>query len=221
MLPLAPGLERPSTVLCLGAHSDDIEIGCGGSMLELLSRHAEVNVVWVVFGCDQTREAEARSSSARFLTRALDHRVVVHHFRDGYFPFVGGEIKEMFEGLKREASPDLIFTHSRNDRHQDHRVISDLTWQTFRDHLILEYEIPKYDGDLGRPNCYVPLSGSHCQSKIQHLLTAFLSQREKPWFTEDTFRALMRLRGVECGAPSGFAEAFYAHKFVIGTPSSR
>jgi LmbE family N-acetylglucosaminyl deacetylase len=183
----------------------------------MLSAHASLTVVWVVFGCDRTREHEARASSALFLKESREHRLIVHSFRDGFFPFQGSEIKETFEALKLDVSPDLIFTHRRDDRHQDHRVVADLTWQTFRDHVILEYEIPKYDGDLGRPNCYVPLSASLCQAKVEHLLATFASQREKHWFSEETFRGLMRLRGIECGAPSGYAEAFYVHKFVMAT----
>jgi LmbE family N-acetylglucosaminyl deacetylase len=206
------------TILCLGAHSDDIEIGCGGTILHLLSAYAPIRVVWVVFSAEGVREREARSSAARFLAEADSHRVVTYNFRDGFFPFEGAKIKETFEEVVRNVAPDMIFTPSRDDRHQDHRLISDVTWQTFRDHLILEYEVPKYDGDLGRPNCYVPLSASHCQGKIAHLMDVFGSQRGKGWFTEETFRGLMRLRGIECAAASGWAEAFTARKFVIGEP---
>jgi LmbE family N-acetylglucosaminyl deacetylase len=212
------GTGHARTILCLGAHSDDIEIGCGGTMLRLLSAYAPVRVIWVVFSAEGVREREARSSAARFLAEADTHQVVINNFRDGFFPFEGAKIKEVFEEVVRNVAPDLIFTHSRDDCHQDHHLISDLTWQTFRDHLILEYEVPKYDGDLGRPNCYVPLSESHCQGKIEHLLEVFGSQRGKSWFTEETFRGLMRLRGIECTAASGCAEAFYARKLVIGTP---
>jgi LmbE family N-acetylglucosaminyl deacetylase len=219
MLPLLFGdTGQPRTILCLGAHSDDIEIGCGGTILRLLSTYSPVRVVWVVFGAEGIREREARSSATRFLAKAYAHEVIVTNVRDGFFPYEGAKIKEFFEEVVRGFVPDVIFTHSRDDRHQDHRFISDLTWQTFRDHLILEYEIPKYDGDLGRPNCYVPLSASHCQGKIVHLLEVFGSQRGKGWFTEETFRGLMRLRGIECAAASGCAEAFYARKLVIGTP---
>ena len=220
MLPLLlGGTGQPRTILCLGAHSDDIEIGCGGTILGLLSADSPVTVIWVIFSANGIREREARSSGTRLLAKAHKHQVIINNFRDGFFPFEGAAIKQVFEESVRELSPDLIFTHSREDRHQDHRCISDLTWQTFRDHLILEYEVPKYDGDLGHPNCYVPLSESHCRGKTEHLLEVFESQREKRWFTEDTFRALMRLRGIECGSPTGFAEAFYAHKLRIGIPS--
>ncbi|NNG16472.1 MAG: PIG-L family deacetylase [Gemmatimonadales bacterium] len=220
MLSLAfDGTRHSRTILCLGAHSDDIEIGCGGTILRLLSAYAPVRVVWVVFSAEGVREREARSSAARFLAEADTHHVVINTFRDGFFPFEGAKIKDVFEEVVRNVEPDVIFTHSRDDRHQDHRLISDLTWQTFRDHLILEYEVPKYDGDLGRPNCYVPLSASHCKGKIAHLMDIFGSQRGKGWFTEETFRGLMRLRGIECASASGWAEAFTARKLVIGIPS--
>ena len=217
MLPLVPFRGRPfQSILCLGAHADDIEIGCGGTIQRMLDERP-IRLHWVVFSGDETRADEAHTSAVAYLERSPEGRVAISSFRDGFFPFQGDQIKQTFEELKRDISPDLIFTHHRGDRHQDHRVISDLTWQTFRDHLILEYEIPKYDGDMGHPNCYVALSQSQCQLKVQRLLTVFASQRDKPWFTEETFRGLMRLRGIESGAPSGYAEAFYAHKFVIGS----
>ena len=218
MLPLglARGPDAPLRVLCLGAHSDDIEIGCGGTVLKLVSvRPATFH--WVVFSADAEREREARHSATLFLASTCRHQVVVKRFRDGFFPYVGAEIKEYFEELKHEVSPDVIFTHYRADRHQDHRLISDLTWNTFRDHLILEYELPKYDGDLGSPNCYVPLDEAACRRKMEYLVAAFQSQLGKRWFSADTFRALMRIRGIETGAPGGYAEAFYAHKLVVDT----
>jgi LmbE family N-acetylglucosaminyl deacetylase len=219
MLPFAlSGITQPRRILCLGAHSDDIEIGCGGTVLALLEGHASLEIQWVVCSADGIREHEARASADRFLNTAAAYRIVIEHFRDGFFPFEGARIKEFFEDTVREFAPDVIFTHHSDDRHQDHRLISDLTWQTFRDHLILEYEVPKYDGDLGRPNCFVPLSESHSGEKIRHLLESFGSQRGKRWFTEETFRGLMRLRGIECAAASGLAEAFYARKLMIGTP---
>ena len=153
-----------------------------------------------------------RRSAALFAGAAAQTTVVVKEFRDGFFPYAGAEIKDFFEALKREVVPDIIFTHYRGDQHQDHRLVSELTWNTFRDHLILEYEVPKYDGDLGRPNWYVPLDERTCRTKTRNLLDAFASQRDRRWFSEETFRALMRLRGVECAAPEGYAEAFYAHK---------
>jgi len=219
-LDLAPGVDAPLRLLCLGAHSDDIEIGCGGTVLTLLSARPQAIFHWVVFSADAEREREARHSASLFLSSGCQHQVVVKRFRDGFFPYVGAELKEYFEELKRQVSPDVIFTHYRGDRHQDHRLISDLTWNTFRDQLILEYETPKYDGDLGSPNCYVPLEDAACRMKTEYLVAAFQSQLRKRWFTADTFRGLMRIRGIEAGAPAGHAEAFYAHKLVV-SPNHR
>ena len=202
-------------VLCLGAHADDVEIGCGGTVLTLLSRYANADFWWVVFSSTPEREREARRSAALFLKSAKRKTVVVKNFRQSYFPYVGAVIKDLFEDLKRQTSPDLILTHYRHDRHQDHRVISDLTWNTFRNHPILEYEIPKYDGDLGAPNCFVPLDSSAYRRKVRYLDAAFGTQRTKHWFSEDTFLGLMRLRGMECCARTGYAEAFYGRKLVI------
>jgi LmbE family N-acetylglucosaminyl deacetylase len=203
------------SVLCLGAHADDIEIGCGGTLRALFGSRP-VSCRWVVFsGGGTPREREARASARRFLRAARQATVDVYGFRDGYFPSAYGEIKERFETLKGPRSPDVIFTHYRADRHQDHRVISDLTWNTFRSHFVLEYEVPKYDGDLGRPNLYVPLSRAASRSKVRHLLAAFATQRTKRWFSADTFDGLLRLRGIEAGAPEGFAEAFHAHKALL------
>jgi LmbE family N-acetylglucosaminyl deacetylase len=203
------------SILCLGAHSDDIEIGCGGTVLELLSRHRRVEIHWVVFSADAEREAEARRSSRSFLGRARRATVAVQKFRNGYFPYVGAEIKDYFETLKRRLAPDLIFTHCRDDRHQDHRLLWELTWNTFRNHMILEYEIPKYEGDLGSPNVFVPLTRAHGARKVRYLLRHFASQRDKHWFTPDLFWSVMRLRGMESCAASGYAEAFYARKAVL------
>jgi LmbE family N-acetylglucosaminyl deacetylase len=202
-------------VLCLGAHADDIEIGCGGLILRLIADVSHVEIDWVVFSAPNRRAAEARRSAALFLKGARRARVMLEGFRDGFFPYQGAEIKEKFERLKRRSSPDLVLTHFRDDRHQDHRVLSDLTWNTFRDHWILEYEVPKFDGDLGAPNCFVPLDGDMCARKVQHLRRVFGSQRDKHWFTDETFMALMRLRGMECRAPDGYAEAFYSRKTVL------
>lgn len=206
----------PAKVLCLGAHSDDIEIGCGGTVLQLIAERANIEVTWVVFSSGADREQEARTSAELFLGKT-QHEVVVHRFRDGFFPYDGAGIKEQFEALKKRVSPDLIFTHYRQDRHQDHRTISDLTWNTWRNHLILEYEIPKYDGDLGVPNCFVPLAQDTCERKIRYICETFQTQSNKAWLTDDTFRGLMRLRGVECAAPEKYAEAFYSRKVVWGT----
>jgi LmbE family N-acetylglucosaminyl deacetylase len=206
----------PLRVLCLGSHADDIEIGCGGTILTLLAARRNIECHWVVFsGGRGPREREARKSADLFLDRARRRQVTVHGFRDGFFPYVGGEIKDTFEALAREVAPDIVFTHTRDDRHQDHRLISDLTWNTFRSHLILEYEVPKYDGDLGVPNLFVPLGAAVARAKIRHLRAAFGSQRSKRWFTADTFHGLLRLRGVESGAPEGLAEAFHARKALV------
>ena len=200
-------------VLCLGAHADDIEIGAGGTILRLLRDNPETTVHWVVFSAVGEREVEAKESAARFLEQARARHVVIRDFRDGFFPYQGEVIKQAFEALKGEIAPDLIFTHSSIDAHQDHRLINELTWNTFRRHAILEFEIPKYDGDLGRPNLYVPLPDEICQRKIDHLMSCFLTQAGKHWFTDETFRAMMRLRGVECG--EFYAEAYFSRKLVI------
>jgi LmbE family N-acetylglucosaminyl deacetylase len=204
----------PLKILCLGSHSDDIEIGCGGTILRLLSGNPNLEIVWVVFSSTKEREAEALKSAELFLRQAERKEIIVKDFRDGFFPFDGPKIKEFIEGLKR-VSPDLILTHSRRDAHQDHRQIAELTWNTFRNHLILEYEIPKYDGDLGQPSVFVPLESDVCNRKVDYLMEAFESQRAKRWFQRDTFFALLRLRGMECNAPSGYAEAFYCRKLVL------
>jgi LmbE family N-acetylglucosaminyl deacetylase len=204
----------PLKILCLGSHSDDIEIGCGGTILRLLTSKQEIEVVWVVFGSSNKRDQEARDSAARFLVQAKNKSVVVKNFRDGFFPFEGAQIKDYFEELKA-VSPDLIFTHTRKDAHQDHRLIAELTWNTFRNHLILEYEIPKYDGDMGQPNLFMPLDEEIYEKKVRYIVEAFETQRSKQWFGKDTFLALMRLRGMECVAPSGYAEAFYCRKLVL------
>jgi len=213
--------DAPFRILCVGAHSDDIEIGCGGSILDLLDRHRNVEIDWIVFSGIGKREREARASAKSFLSGARRSRVTVEQFRDGFFPYQGAAIKKIFEAIKSRPSPDLVFTHYRDDRHQDHRVLSDLTWNTFRDHWILEYEIPKYDGDLGAPNCFVPITRRSCTRKIRYLQAAFGTQRDKDWFTHDTFAGLMRLRGMECRAPDGYAEAFYGRKVVLQLPTRR
>ncbi len=202
-------------ILCLGSHSDDIEIGCGGTILKLIKNHSNIIFYWVVFGATEQRKKEAIKSANNFLKGAKVENIIINNFRNGFFPFVGAEIKEYFEQLKGEVSPDLIFTHYRDDRHQDHRLISDLTWNTFRNHLILEYEIPKYDGDLSSPNFFVHLDDSMCHKKVEYLLDAFETERQKQWFTEDTFLSIMRLRGVESSSPSKYAEAFYCRKITL------
>jgi LmbE family N-acetylglucosaminyl deacetylase len=210
--------DRPvEHVLCLGAHCDDLEIGCGGSVLALADSLHPPAFTWVVFSSDPVREAEALRSADTFLRGARDARVIIKKFRDGFLPYEGGLVKEAFEELKGLVSPDLIFTHYRNDLHQDHRVISELTWNTFRDHLILEYEIPKWDGDLGTPNFFVPLDQARARRKVEGILGNFPSQQGKHWFTEDIFWSLLRLRGMECNAPGNHAEAFYCRKVVAAS----
>ena len=201
-------------VLCLGCHPDDIEIGCGGAILRLREQYPSCVFQWVVFSANGVREAEAQRGAELF-AGIQRNSVMLKNFRDGFMPFEGTAVKELFEDLKKLPSPDLIFTHNRKDAHQDHRLVAELTWNTFRDHLILEYEIPKYDGDMGRPSVYVPLEAEVCQKKARYILDTFKSQSSKQWFEESTFLSLMRLRGMECNAPSGYAEAFYSRKLVL------
>jgi LmbE family N-acetylglucosaminyl deacetylase len=203
-------------VLCLGAHCDDLEIGCGGTVLKLAAGENPPAFTWVVFSSDGVREVEALRAVRRLVPRISPTRVIIKKFRDGFLPYEGSLVKEAFEELKALVSPDLVLTHYRNDLHQDHRLVSELTWNTFRDHLILEYEIPKYDGDLGRPNLFVPLDESQCRRKIETILSSFPSQAGKRWFSEELFRSMLRIRGMECNAASGYAEAFYCRKLVVG-----
>ena len=213
-LPLQRDPDAPLKVLCLGAHSDDIEIGCGGTILRLTTLYPKASFHWIVFSAESDeRNGEALVGAGRFLAGAGRKDVVVKRFRESFFPHAGEEIKEYFEALKSAVVPDLVFTHFRFDLHQDHKVISDLTWNTFRGSLILEYEIPKWDGDLGAPNCFVRLTEEILERKIGAICETFASQRAKAWFTADTFRALARLRGIEANAQ--YAEAFYARKFVV------
>jgi LmbE family N-acetylglucosaminyl deacetylase len=207
---------RARHLLCLGAHADDIEIGCGGTILKLLQGEPDLRVTWVVFSAEGSREGEALASADAMLQSVTKRNVIVKQFRDGFFPACFERLKECFEELKATVCPDLVFTHYRGDLHQDHRLVGELTWNTFRDHLILEYEIPKYDGDLGTPNAFVPLDRRLCQRKIQTILASFPSQASRSWFNEDTFYALLRLRGLEANAPSRHAEAFYCRKLVFG-----
>lgn len=210
--------EKPDLaykVLCLGSHSDDIEIGCGGTILKLIKNYPNIVFQWVVFSSSPEREKEAISSAGKFLAGVTEKQIVIKNFRDGFLPFIAIEVKEAFEQIKKEFNPELIFTHYRHDAHQDHRLISELTWNTFRNHLILEYEIPKYDGDLGNPNFYVPLESDLCQQKIKYILDSFPSQKDKQWFTEETFLSIQRIRGIESNAPDKYAEAFYARKMVF------
>ena len=219
MIQLSLPLDGKKTfeILCLGAHSDDIEIGCGGTILRLAEKYPGCALHWVVFSAPGVREQEARHAAGLFTKNAALNGPLIKTFPDGFMPFVGAELKRTFEELKTTVSPDLIFTHYLKDAHQDHRLISELTAQTFRDHLILEYEVPKYDGDMGQPSVFVPLEPHQYQKKVEFLLESFESQRSKHWFQKETFLSLMRLRGMECNAPSGYAEAFYSHKVVLGT----
>jgi LmbE family N-acetylglucosaminyl deacetylase len=203
-------------VLCIGAHSDDIEIGCGGTVLKLINTVKKSEFYWVVLSADGQRKKEAQESASAFLSEARDRHVVIKNYRDGYFPYIGAEIKDYFETLKHEVQPDVIFTHFRGDLHQDHRLVSELTWNSFRDHLILEYEIPKYDGDLNTPNFFVYLDEDEWKAKIGIILDSFKSQIGNQWCTEDAFRAIMRIRGVESNSPSQHAEAFFCRKQVLG-----
>ena len=215
-----PGLFLPQStgplrILCVGAHSDDIEIGCGGTLSQLAQRIPQPEFRWVVLSAAGPRAREAERGARKFLGAASKGAVRLHEFRDGYFPAQFDAIKDAFETLAHEFHPDIVFTHTRDDRHQDHRVVSDLTWNTFRKHLILEYEIPKWDGDLGQPNVYVPLSGNAARLKSKALLDVFGTQRAKDWFSEETFLGLLRLRGIECRAGDGYAEAFHARKVLF------
>ncbi|MEQ1681202.1 MAG: PIG-L deacetylase family protein [Nitrospira sp.] len=218
MIPLlqksTPGSK--CTVLCLGAHSDDIEIGCGGTLLHLLNTYPDAEVVWVVFSANRVRKKEALMSASRFLAGAAKKTIIVKTFRESVFPYCGQSIKRYFEQLKQKVSPDLVFTHYRDDLHQDHRVINQLTWNTFRRQCILEYEIPKYDGDMGIPNFFVSLPDLLAKRKAAYIIQGFPSQHGKQWFSSDTFLALLRLRGIEANGSGRYAEAFYSRKWVVG-----
>jgi LmbE family N-acetylglucosaminyl deacetylase len=216
MLPLELGRSggAPVRLLAIGAHPDDIEIGCCGTILKLLEEDALSAIGWVVLSGKGERADEARASAEAILSGVEEKQLMLRDYRDGFFPYDGGDIKEFFESLK-EFSPDIVLTHQRADLHQDHRVACELTWNTFRDHLILEYEVPKYDGDIGSPNLFVPLGEDLRRRKIDHLMTHFASQRPKRWFKDDLFSGLLRLRGMECNSPTSFAEAFYCRKAML------
>jgi LmbE family N-acetylglucosaminyl deacetylase len=215
-LTLATPADRALRVLCIGAHADDLEIGCGGTILSLAAAQP-VEICWVVLCATGVRKREALRGADLVLKRAKDRTVIVRQFRDGFLPYQGTKVKEFFEALKPKFVPDVILTHSGGDRHQDHRLVSELTWNTYRDHLILEYEIPKYDGDLTTPNVYVPMTEDVLQTKTTLVLSTFQSQRSKHWLTEETLRGLARIRGIECGAGVRFAEAFHLRKSVWAT----
>jgi LmbE family N-acetylglucosaminyl deacetylase len=211
LTPAGPALRR---VLVIGCHPDDPEIGCGATVLALTRERPEIELTWVVLAASGERATEARASAEGFLANASRADVVLHEFRDGFMPYRGEQVKEVFEELKG-VDPDLVLTHARADLHQDHRLACELTWNTFRDHLVLEYEIPKVDGDMGVPNVFVPVSEELAREKVSRLLDAFASQRGKHWFDAEVFLGLMRLRGMECRSPSGYAEAFYARKVPL------
>ena len=215
MLHLAfSGLGNAATVLCIGAHCDDIEIGCGATLIRLARENPGLTVVWAVFAGDHSREQESRAAARELLgQQRVDLRYL--GFRESYFPSQHDRVKDAFESLKASVKPDLILTHRLDDRHQDHRVVAELTWNTFRSHLILEYEIPKYEGDLGQPNLYAPVSAADLDQKVAMLMRCFPSQQARSWFTAETFRALCRIRGIECAAESGYAEAFHARKLCV------
>jgi LmbE family N-acetylglucosaminyl deacetylase len=208
-------LSNLNQVLCLGAHPDDIEIGCGGILLTLLEKNHDLKMDWVIFSADERRKLEAERSFANWSPDPARCRLTVHSFADSFFPWEGQELKQTLHELSRRTSPDLIFTTRQADLHQDHRVLSELTWNAFRDHLILEYEIPKYDGDLGRPNLFFPLATEIAHEKVSRLMSNFESQHTKFWYRSEIFESLMRIRGMECNAASGFAEGFYASKITV------
>ena len=212
-LGLGGGGSGPLDVLCLGAHSDDIEIGCGGTLLRLLADHPGSHVRWVVLSATPEREAEARASAGDFLVDAGSSDVEVASFRESFFPYAGGAIKDHFNELRRRSDPDLVLCHHRHDEHQDHRLVAELAWNTWRNHLIAEYEIPKYEGDLGRPNLFVTLPPHVAARKVELLMKHFGSQHGKYWFRPEAFAGLMAVRGVEAGASD--AEAFHVRKMVL------
>lgn len=214
-LALAAPSDRPLRILCLGAHSDDIEIGAGGTILALLERHPGAHVHWVVFSAPGERAQEAHAGAATFLAKAGGRRVELHDFRDGMFPDETTKLKAVFEAIKHGGTPDLIFTHVREDHHQDHRTLAEMTANTFRDHLVLGYEIPKYDPDLGNPNLFQTLTSAHADAKVSALMAHFATQRSKRWFSPQTFHGLMHVRGVQSASPTGLAEGFYARKLCF------
>jgi len=215
MLQLNLGGTKLESALFLGAHCDDIEIGCGGTIQRIVAANPSTQIHWVTLSSDAIREKEAREAAGMLLRDAVHTDVRIESFKNSFFPYCGPDIKAYFERLKRDVNPDVIFTHYRHDLHQDHRVVNELTWNTYRNHFILEYEIPKFDGDLGVPNGFSALTRAQLDRKSEVILQCFESQRDKSWFTQSTFEAIARLRGIECNAPEGFAEAFYVRKMNL------
>ena len=216
MLEFSPVRDgRVNSVLLLGAHCDDIEIGCAGTLLKLVRRNPHAEYLWITFSSTAERAAETRNAAATLLAGAASKSVRIESFPESALSTAIVQIKRYFEDVKRTIAPELIFTHYRHDLHQDHRLVNELTWNTFRNHTILEYEIPKFDGDLGVPNVFVPLANSELNTKIELLLESFPSQQSRSWFTRSTFEAIARLRGIECNALDGHAEAFYARKLRL------
>lgn len=214
MHPLGERGLNPSRVLVIGAHSDDIEIGCAATLLTLCEHYPEMSLTWVVLSADGDRESEARDSAENLVGAKMLSRIAVEHFPERFFPYERG-LKEYFDALGRSEDPDLVLVPWRGDAHQDHRATAEHAVATFRDQLVLEYEIPKYDGDIGRPSVYVRLPSRIVDAKLTHLHRSFPSQRSRDWFSDETFRGLMRMRGIECHAPDGYAEAFHATKLVL------
>jgi LmbE family N-acetylglucosaminyl deacetylase len=220
LFPQTDHVNETKHILCLGAHCDDIEIGCGGTLLQLLEHNTNIEITWVVFTSSDERKIEAEVGVKLFTQGVKKLTLKVFNFRDGFLPYSGIELKEAFEAIKSDITPpDLILTHYRNDLHQDHRKVSELTWNTFRNHMILEYEIPKWDGDLSTPNTFIHLTDNIGKKKIAYLQQAYNSQQAKKWFTDDLFWSLMRIRGMECNSPENIAEAFYTRKLVLGLGS--
>jgi LmbE family N-acetylglucosaminyl deacetylase len=217
MLSLVPDLKgsRALRVLCIGAHCDDIEIGCGGTLRALQDQRKKIVIDWALLSGSAQRAAESTKAMSLLVAPRARGEIRFGEFADGRFPADYARIKEYFESLKNLPRPDIIFCHERDDRHQDHRIVNEMVWNTFRDHLVLEFEIPKWDGGLGQPNTYVPVTAKQAKAKVSALLKAHRSQATRDWFTEDTFLALMRLRGIECRSESGLAEAFHGRKLRV------
>ena len=210
-----PSINGIQRVLCLGCHADDIEIGCGGTLLRLIQEVPNLEICWVVLSAEGVRKEEATRSAERWLANTSECEIIIGDFRDRYFPSQWTDIKDFIHDLAGRFAPDLVFTQRRDDAHQDHRLVGELTWNAFRNHMILEYEIPKYEGDLGQPNIFFRLEKSTCQQKVDYLREEFSSQQSKPWYSPDTFWATLRLRGLECNSPSLYAEGFYSRKLAL------